>query len=97
MLLIKPTAPFTRAEFVNALVEAKIGNRMLFGGNLTRQPAFIEIKKVRPNAFRTIGDLSGADTLMNQAVFIGTYPGLTAAMLEYMIANIHRFVKHSRR
>ncbi len=93
MVLIKKSAPFTRDEFVQALNAAKIGNRMLFGGNLVRQPAFVTLRKQRPNAFRVAGDLAGADRIMNEAVFIGTYPGLSPAMLEYMVDVIRKFAK----
>jgi CDP-6-deoxy-D-xylo-4-hexulose-3-dehydrase len=70
---------------------AKIGNRALFGGNLLRQPAFVELRRQRPEAFRVVGSLEGADELMHQAVFIGVYPGLNQAMLDYMIEKIHEF------
>ncbi len=93
MMLVKKTAPFTRGELVRRLDEAKIGNRMLFGGNLVRQPAFVSLKKRQPNAFRVIGELAGADRIMNEAVFIGTYPGLTPAMLDYMVDTISTFAK----
>ena len=93
MMLVKKSAPFTRTEFVKHLDAAKIGNRMLFGGNLVRQPAFVSLKKQQPNAFRVVGDLAGADRIMNEAVFIGTYPGLTPAMLDYMVDTIRTFVK----
>ncbi len=93
MMLVKPSAPFTRREFAQHLDAAKIGNRMLFGGNLVRQPAFVTLKKQQPNAFRVVGDLAGADRIMNEAVFIGTYPGLTPAMLDYMAETITKFVR----
>ncbi len=93
MMLVKQTAPFTRRELVRRLDEAKIGNRMLFGGNLVRQPAFVALKKQPPEAFRVVGDLAGADRIMNEAVFIGTYPGLTPAMLDYMVETIITFAK----
>ena len=93
MMLVKKSAPFTRREFVQHLDKAKIGNRMLFGGNLVRQPAFVSLKKQQPNAFRVVGDLAGADRIMNEAVFIGTYPGLTPAMLDYMEETIRAFAK----
>src|SRR5271170_5141544 len=73
MLLVKPSAPFTRKEFAKHLDENKIGNRMLFGGNLVRQPAFVQLRKENPKAFRVIGDLAGADRIMNESVFIGVY------------------------
>ncbi|HAO79377.1 MAG TPA: lipopolysaccharide biosynthesis protein RfbH [Verrucomicrobia subdivision 3 bacterium] len=95
MMLVKKNAPFTRREFAQHLDAAKIGNRMLFGGNLVRQPAFVTLKKQQPGAFRVVGDLAGADRIMNEAVFIGTYPGLTKGMLDYMIETITRFCKRS--
>lgn len=116
MLRVKPTAPFTVREFASHLDEKKIGNRMLFGGNLLRQPAFVQLRKDNPDAFRTVGEekadmekegtasafrpplsgfspsLPGADEIMNTAIFLGTYPGLTTAQLDYEIATIRRFV-----
>jgi CDP-6-deoxy-D-xylo-4-hexulose-3-dehydrase len=95
MMLVKPTAPFDRRTFVRALDAAKIGNRMLFGGNLVRQPAFTQLKRQQPGAFRVVGDLGGADRIMNECVFIGNYPGLTPEMLAYMVDTIRQFVlKH---
>jgi CDP-6-deoxy-D-xylo-4-hexulose-3-dehydrase len=93
LLLVRETAPFTNTDLARALDSAKIGNRMLFGGNLVRQPAFLQLKKDRPEAFRTIGTLAGADRIMKQSLFLGTYPGLTRAMLDYEIQTIHAFVK----
>ena len=93
MVLVRPTAPFTRRDLAEALDAAKIGSRMLFGGNLLRQPAFVDLKKERPNALRVIGDLPGADRIMNECIFVGTYPGLTPKMLDHIIETIHRFVR----
>jgi CDP-4-dehydro-6-deoxyglucose reductase, E1 len=93
MLLVKPSAPFTRKEFAQHLDAHKIGNRMLFGGNLVRQPAFVQLRKENPAAFRIIGDLAGADRIMNESVFVGVYPGLTEPMLGYLAETIHKFVK----
>ena len=91
LLLVRENAPFTNSELARALDAAKIGNRMLFGGNLVRQPAFIQLRKDNPAAFRVVGDLKGADRIMNQALFLGTYPGLTRAMLDYEISVIRNF------
>lgn len=93
MLRVKPGAPFSRTALARHLDEKKIGNRMLFGGNLLRQPAFVQLRKDRPNSFRVIGDLAGADDIMNTAMFLGTFPGLTQAMLDYEIDTILRFVR----
>jgi len=92
MLRVKPTAPFTHTDLGRHLDEKKIGNRMLFGGNLVRQPVFVQLKKDRPASFRLVGDLAGADAIMNSAIFLGTYPGLTKAMLAYEIDTIRTFV-----
>lgn len=92
LLLVRPGAPFSNSDLARYLDGRKIGNRMFFGGNLLRQPAFVQLKKDRPNSFRVVGDLPGADRIMNQAMFLGTYPGLTRAMLDYEIETIHQFV-----
>jgi CDP-4-dehydro-6-deoxyglucose reductase, E1 len=91
MLLLKPEGPFTAADLGRRLDEAKIGHRRLFGGNLVRQPAFVQLRRERPEAIRIVGDLPGADRLMNDAMFIGVYPGLSDAMIDYMIEVIHDF------
>jgi CDP-4-dehydro-6-deoxyglucose reductase, E1 len=93
MMRIKPGAPFTKLEFAKQLNEKKVGNRMLFGGNLLRQPALVQLKKDRPDALRQVGELPGADQIMNEALFIGIYPGLTREMLDYIIDTIHSFTK----
>lgn len=90
MMLVKPTAPFTRSQLAKALDTAKIGNRMLFGGNLLRQPAFVQLRKDNPAALRVIGDLRGADRIMNESIFVGTYPGLTRPMLDHIVETIHK-------
>jgi CDP-4-dehydro-6-deoxyglucose reductase, E1 len=93
MMLVKPSAPFTRTEFARALDAKKIGNRMLFGGNLVRQPAFVQLRQDNPAAFRVVGDLVGADRIMNEAIFVGVYPGLTSAMLDFMVETITKFAR----
>jgi CDP-4-dehydro-6-deoxyglucose reductase, E1 len=93
MMLVRPSAPFSRRDFAQALDAAKIGSRMLFGGNLLRQPAFVDLRAERPEAVRVISDLTGADRIMNESIFVGTYPGLTKQMLDYIIETIQRFVK----
>ena len=77
MLRVKPTAPFTQLAFAQHLDEAKIGNRMLFGGNLVAPAGARAVAPGPAGAFRVVGDLAGADHIMNEALFIGTYPGLT--------------------
>ncbi len=91
MLLVRPSAPFTRTELARHLDEHRIGNRMLFGGNLLRQPAFVQLRKDRPEAFRIVGDMNGADRIMRESIFVGVYPGLTREMLDYIIEIIRAF------
>jgi len=64
---------------------------MFFGGNLVRQPAFVELKKQSQNSFRVVGDLAGADKIMNSALFLGVYPGLTPKEIEYVVDSIIMF------
>ena len=89
MLLVKKTAPFTAVELSRRLDERKVGNRRLFGGNLVRQPAFMELKRDNPAALRVVGDLAGAEELMHRALLVGVYPGLTRPMLDYVVEILH--------
>ncbi|MEG0025580.1 MAG: lipopolysaccharide biosynthesis protein RfbH [Akkermansia sp.] len=91
---VKPNAPFSRTDFAKCLDEKKIGNRMLFGGNLVRQPAFVQLKKDAPEGkepFKIATSLNGADSIMNNTIFIGTYPGLSKEMMNYVIQKIREF------
>jgi CDP-6-deoxy-D-xylo-4-hexulose-3-dehydrase len=91
-LLVRPGAPFARRDLVRALDAARIGSRAFFGGNLVRQPAWVELRQANPSAFRVVGDLAGADRIMNEAVFLGVYPGLTGTMLDRMVDTVRSFV-----
>lgn len=93
MLRVKPNSPFSSVDLGVHLNRNKIGTRMLFGGNLLRQPVFVQIRNERPDAIRVEGQLSGADALMHQALFLGTYPGLTEPMIDRIISVIRTFVK----
>jgi CDP-4-dehydro-6-deoxyglucose reductase, E1 len=94
MLLVKSDAPFTKSNFATHLDENGIGNRMLFGGNLLRQPAFVHLRRDRPDALRSLGEASGADRIMNEAIFIGTYPGLSKEQLNHMVHVIKSFAEN---
>ncbi len=95
MLRVKPSAPFSHTDLGRYLDQKKIGNRMLFGGNLLRQPVFVQLKRDRPGAFRAVGEMPGADQIMNQAIFLGTYPGLAPAMIDYELTTIREFVRNT--
>jgi CDP-6-deoxy-D-xylo-4-hexulose-3-dehydrase len=75
---VRPEAPFNRDDTVRWLEHHKIGTRLLFGGNLTRQPAY------RGQNFRVVGDLARSDEVMRNVFWIGVYPGLTKSMLDYV-------------
>jgi CDP-6-deoxy-D-xylo-4-hexulose-3-dehydrase len=92
MLRVKPSAPFSHTDLARHLDANKIGNRMFFGGNLLRQPVFVQLKKDRPQSLRVVGEMKGADEIMHQAIFLGTYPGLTPEMLTHEIVVIREFV-----
>ena len=91
MLRVRPDAPFSKTELAAHLDSHRIGNRMLFGGNLLRQPAFVQQMLDDPESMRVEGEMTGADVLMNEAIFVGTYPGLSRQQLEYMVSVIRKF------
>jgi CDP-6-deoxy-D-xylo-4-hexulose-3-dehydrase len=97
MLLVRDDAPFTASQLTRHLDDRRIGCRRLFGGNLTRQPAFVQLRRDNPSAFRVAGELRGADRLMQSALFVGVFPGLTNEMLDYVIATIGDFCRSSAR
>jgi CDP-6-deoxy-D-xylo-4-hexulose-3-dehydrase len=82
-------SPKTRNQIVQELNEAKIATRLLFGGNLLRQPAFMGTPK------RVVGELTNTDIVMNDTFWIGVWPGLTLPMLDYMIEELHRILGKS--
>lgn len=65
---------------------------MLFGGNLIRQPAFIEIKSENPYAYRIVSGTEESDKIMNNTLFLGTYPGLTKSMMDFEITVINNYI-----
>jgi CDP-6-deoxy-D-xylo-4-hexulose-3-dehydrase len=87
---VRKEAPFNREKLIRALEAKKIGTRLLFGGNLLRQPAYEEC------TFRVIGELSNTEFVMNNVFWIGVYPGLTKPMLQFVIETITEFVSESK-
>jgi CDP-6-deoxy-D-xylo-4-hexulose-3-dehydrase len=88
MIRIKAGSPISRRALAVALDAAKIGNRMLFGGNLVRQPVFASASRTGAPRLRVVGDLAGADTIMNDSLFVGVYPGLSPAMCDHIADTI---------
>ena len=82
-LLLRETAPFSMKTLMEFLHARKIGTRQLFGGDLVRQPAYAD------RTYRVVGDLPHSDRVMNRTFWIGVYPGLTPAMLDYVLESIN--------
>ncbi|MDX2471610.1 MAG: lipopolysaccharide biosynthesis protein RfbH [SAR324 cluster bacterium] len=85
-ITIQPTAKFKRVDLLKFLDSHKIGSRLLFAGNLTRQPYFAGKR------FRKVGELPNTDLVMNNAFWVGIYPALTEEMLDFIAAKITEFV-----
>ncbi len=87
LVTVRPDAPFGRNELVRYLEENHIATRQLFGGNLTRQPAYQDVN------YRIVGELTNTDIVMNQSFWIGVYPSLTPPMLDYAIERFASFIR----
>jgi CDP-6-deoxy-D-xylo-4-hexulose-3-dehydrase len=87
LLAVRPEGGLTRDKVIAHLESHKIGTRLLFGGNLLRQPAYLESK------FRQVGELPNTDYVMNNVFWIGVYPGLSAEMIDYIIDQFHIIAK----
>jgi len=86
-LAVREEAPFGRLDVVRYLEDKRIATRLLFGGNLARQPAYQGV------SYRVVGELENTDFVMSQVFWIGVYPGLSADALEYVVDTFHRFLK----
>ncbi|BFT75367.1 lipopolysaccharide biosynthesis protein RfbH [Paenibacillus sp. P36] len=87
ILTLRENVGFTKNEIVKYLESNRIQTRMLFAGNLTRQPAFQGVN------YRIHGDLTNTDKILNDTFLVGVYPGLTDEMIDYMVFKISEFVK----
>ena len=86
LLVLNENAPFSRVELAKHLDEYLIETRGLFAGNLLRQPGYKNIEH------RVVGELTNTDFIMNNSLFLGVYPGLTAAKIDYIADKIRDFV-----
>lgn len=89
LIMVEPDAPFTRNELVAHLEGSGVQTRNLFAGNLLRHPCFETLREGVD--YRVSGSLEQTDFLMNQAFWIGVYPGMDSARLAYMIERIRTF------
>ncbi len=90
-LTVRPDAPFSRRDLVRFLESRKIGTRLLFGGNLLRQPAYRDVRH------RVVGSLANTDLVMANTFWIGVYPGITDAMVDYVLDELRAYVATDRR
>jgi len=86
-LAVRNEAPVTRNQVIEHLESRKIATRLLFGGNLLRQPAYREVRH------RVIGDLPHTDFVMNNVFWVGLFPGITEPMINYMTDAFHQIRK----
>lgn len=91
LLTVRDGVGFSRDEFTRHLEENRIQTRMLFAGNMIRQPMFNEIRGT--GAYRVIGDLKNTDRVTTNTLWIGVYPGMKKPALEYTTKIIHEFVR----
>jgi CDP-6-deoxy-D-xylo-4-hexulose-3-dehydrase len=85
-ITLDPEHPVNREELLRFLDGRKIGTRLLFAGNILKQPAYKRID------FRVVGDLRNTDIVMKRSFWVGVYPGLTRPMLDYVIESISAFM-----
>lgn len=88
-LSVRSTAPFERKELIQFLTDRKIGTRLLFAGNVTKQPY------MQGRDYRIATDLAGTDFVMNAAFWVGVFPGLDKPQLDYVIESIYEFTRYA--
>jgi len=91
LLTRRDEAPFSRRDVVTYLEGKKIGTRLLFAGNLTRQPAFENVN------YRVVGPLTNTDKIMNDSFWIGVWPGIGQDAISYMVQTFKEMVKDIRK
>ena len=85
-MTLDPKIPISREDLLRFLDSRKIGTRLLFAGNILKQPAYKDID------FRVVGELKNTDIIMNRSFWVGVYPGLTKQMLDYVIESISDYM-----
>ncbi|PHV33369.1 lipopolysaccharide biosynthesis protein RfbH, partial [Janthinobacterium sp. BJB312] len=84
-ITLRPEANVDRVNLLTFLDQNKIGTRLLFAGNLTRQPYMIG------RNYRVSGELTNTDRIMHDTLWIGVFPGLTKEMMDFSISKIEEF------
>lgn len=88
-IILRPEAPFKRNDLTEYLERNNIGTRNIFSGNLLRHPAYANRKK----EFRIVGEMKNADLIMNNAFWIGVWPGIDSRRIDYMCKTTQAFMK----
>jgi CDP-6-deoxy-D-xylo-4-hexulose-3-dehydrase len=91
LITVRPDAPFTRTELQRYLENHQVGTRLLFAGNLARQPAYADV------SYRIAGDLRCTDVAMSSSFWIGVYPGITDEMVGYVLDTFDTFIRRAGR
>lgn len=86
-IIVRKNAPFTRNQLTEYLENHKIGTRNVFSGNLLRHPGYLKINK------RVIGSMKNADIIMNNAFWLGVYPGIDKSQIDYIQTTLSHFLK----
>jgi CDP-6-deoxy-D-xylo-4-hexulose-3-dehydrase len=87
---VRENAPFTRTQLTGYLESNRVETRNFFGGNLLRHPALANVN------YRAVGDLKNTDVAMNNAFFIGVYPGITDVHIDYVLDVFRKFTDSFR-
>jgi len=87
LLTIRDGIPLSRSKLTSLLEDRKVGTRLLFGGNLIKQPAFKDVD------YRVSGSLENTDKIMHDSFWIGVWPGIDEPRLDYMVATLEQTVK----
>lgn len=95
VITLKLSNTITRTELMKKLEENNIQSRLLFAGNIIKQPVFNEMRE-KQTGFRVIGKLTNTDKVMNDSFWIGVYPGMTANMIDFMITKIHELLNYQQ-
>ncbi len=89
-IAVRPDAPFNRNDLVRRLNDARIATRQIFAGNLVRQPAYQGVR------YQQVGNLENSDFVMNQAFWVGVYPGLSDAMIDHVADVFHDAARRAK-
>lgn len=90
LMTLRDGVDLDRTKIIRDLEERKVGTRLLFGGNLTRQPAFQGVE------YRIVGGLENTDKIMRDSFWIGVWPGINEEMLDYMVATLSDVLRSAK-